>query len=156
MITANSVCSEEIVINAPAKVVWDVILDFANYGLWNTFCPGMKGEAVVGSLVEMQVDLGSGLQTQIEYVTKVEPIHAIVWSMENKPGDPIHADRAQYIEPIDDSSCRYWSIDEFSGEFAGMMIEQMGKQVEKGFNDCAAGLKARAEELYSVATSVSP
>jgi uncharacterized membrane protein len=39
MITANSVSSEEIVINAPAQVVWDVILDFDNYGLWNTFCP---------------------------------------------------------------------------------------------------------------------
>jgi uncharacterized protein YndB with AHSA1/START domain len=154
MITANSVSSEEIIINAPAQVVWDVILDFVNYGLWNTFCPGMKGEAVVGSPVEMQVDLGNGLQTQIEYVTKVEPIHTIVWSMENKPGDPIHADRAQYITPIDERSCRYWSIDEFSGEFAGAMIEQMGKQVEKGFNDCAAGLKARAEELYSIASSM--
>ena len=43
MITANSVSSEEIVINAPAEVVWGVILDFANYGLWNTFCPSMKG-----------------------------------------------------------------------------------------------------------------
>ena len=148
MITEHSVSSEEIVINAPAEVVWGVIVDFDNYGLWNTFCPGMKGEAVVGSPVEMQVDLGNGLQTQVEYVTKVEPIHTIVWSMENKPGDPIHADRAQYITPIDDCSCRYLSVDEFSGEFAGMMIEQMGKQVEKGFNDCAADLKARAEALY--------
>ena len=68
--------------------------------------------------------------------------------MENKPGDPIHANRAQYITPIDDTTCRYLSIDEFSGEFVGPMIEQMGKQVEKGFNDCALGLKARAEELY--------
>ena len=148
MITANSVSSEEIVINAPAEVVWGVILDFANYGLWNTFCPSMKGEAVLGSPLEMQVDLGNGLQTQVEYVTKIEPIHTIVWSMENKPGDPIHADRIQRITPIDGSSCRYRSIDEFSGEFSGPMIEQLGAQVEKGFNDCAVGLKARAESLY--------
>ena len=148
MITANSVSSEEIVINAPAQVVWDVILDFDNYGLWNTFCPGMKGKPVVGSPLEMMVDMGNGPQLQVEYVTKVEPIHTIVWSMENKPGDPIHADRMQRVTPIDDRSCRYWSVDEFSGEFAGPMIEQMGKLVEKGFNDCALGLKMRAEELY--------
>ena len=153
MITANSVSSEEIVINAPAQLVWDVILDFANYGLWNPFCPGMKGEAVIGSPLEMQVDLGDGLQTQVEYVTKLEPFHTIVWSMENKPGDPIHADRTQRITAIDENSCRYWSVDEFSGEFAGPMIEQLGKQVEQGFNGCAAGLKARAEELFSVANS---
>jgi uncharacterized protein YndB with AHSA1/START domain len=151
MITANSVSSEEIIINAPAQLVWDVILDFANYGLWNPFCPGMKGEAVVGSPLEMQVDLGNGLQTQVEYVTKLEPFHTIVWSMENKPGDPIHADRMQRIIAIDETSCRYWSIDEFSGEFAGPMIEQLGKQVEQGFNGCAAGLKARAEALFCVA-----
>ncbi len=148
MITANSVSSEEIIINAPAKVVWDVIVDFANYGLWNTFCPSIKGKPVVGSPVEMQVDMGNGLQLQVEYVTKVEPIHTIVWSMENKPGDPIHADRAQYVTPIDDMSCRYVSVDEFSGEFAGPMIEQMGALVEKGFNACATDLKKRAEELF--------
>ena len=100
MITENSVSSEEIVINAPAKVVWNVILDFDNYGLWNPFCPSMKGEAVIGSPLEMQVDLGNGLQPQVEYVTKIEPFHTVVWSMENKPGDPIHADRVQRIVAI--------------------------------------------------------
>jgi uncharacterized protein YndB with AHSA1/START domain len=148
MITENSVSSEEITINAPAQVVWDVILDFDNYGLWNTFCPGMKGEPVIGSPLEMQVDMGDGPQLQVEYVTKIEPIHTIVWSMENKPGDPVHADRTQRITPVDDSSCRYVTIDEFGGEFAGPMLEAMGKIVEKGFNDCAAGLKKRAEALY--------
>jgi hypothetical protein len=148
MITENSVSSEEIVINAPAKVVWDVILDFDNYGLWNPFCPSMKGEAVIGSALEMQVDLGNGLQPQVEYVTKIEPFHTIVWSMENKPGDPIHADRMQRITAIDESSCRYWSIDEFSGEFVAPMMEQMGEVVERGFNGCAQGLKVRAEALY--------
>jgi uncharacterized protein YndB with AHSA1/START domain len=148
MITASSVSSEEIVINAPAELVWEVILDFDNYGLWNTFCPSMKGKPVVGSPLHMMVDMGNGPQLQVEYVTKVEPIHTIVWSMENKPGDPIHADRTQRVTPIDDSSCRYWSVDEFSGEFAGPMLEQMGKLVEKGFNDCARDLKQRAEGLF--------
>ncbi len=148
MITEDSVSSEEITINAPARIVWDVILDFDNYGLWNTFCPGMKGEPVVGSPLEMQVDLGNGPQLQVEYITRIEPIHTIVWSMENKPGDPVHADRTQRVTPIDETSCRYVSIDQFGGEFAAQMLEQMGKLVEKGFNDCAAGLKKRAEALY--------
>ena len=65
MISENSVASEEIVINAPAEIVWDVLMDFANYELWNSFCPKMKGEPVVGSALEMQVDLGNGLQEQV-------------------------------------------------------------------------------------------
>lgn len=153
MITTNSVSSDEIIINAPAQVVWEVLLDFANYGLWNTFCPSAKGEPVVGSPLEMQVDLGQGLQLQVEYITRIEPCHTVVWSMENKPGDPIHADRTQRITPIDEKSCRYISIDEFAGPAVGPMIEQLGAAVERGFNACALGLKARAEQLYRDATT---
>ena len=148
MITENSVSSDEVIINAPAELVWDVIMDFESYGLWNTFCPSMKGDAVLGSPLEMQVDLGNGLQPQVEYITKIEPCQTVVWSMENKPGDPIHANRAQHLTPIDERSCRYVSVDEFSGDMMVPMIEQLGEQVERGFNACAVGLKARAEELY--------
>lgn len=148
MITENSVSTEEITIAAPAQVVWDVLLDFDNYGQWNRFCPEIKGEAGMGSALHMMVDLGNGLQQQIEYVTRLEPPHLVTWSMENKPGDPIHADRTQRVTPIDETSCSYWSIDEFSGEAVAPMVEAFGEQVEKGFNLCAEGLKARAEALY--------
>ncbi|NQX87104.1 MAG: SRPBCC domain-containing protein [Halioglobus sp.] len=148
MITENSVASEEIIINAPAELVWDILLDFDNYGAWNVFCPSVRGEPVVGSALEMQVDLGNGLQLQTEYVTRVEPCHTIIWSMENKPGDPVHADRTQRITPIDSKSCRYASIDEFSGDFVPQMMEALAKAVELGFNRCAEGLKKRAEALY--------
>ena len=149
MINESSVSSEEITINAPAELVWEVLVDFDNYGQWNAFCPEIKGVAEIGAALHMQVDLGNGLQEQVEHVTQMEPCHTIVWSMENKPGDPIHADRTQRITAIDASSCRYWSIDEFSGAAVAQMIEMLGAQVEQGFNLCAAGLKARAEALYS-------
>lgn len=148
VITENSVSSEEILINAPAELVWEILLDFDNYGEWNTFCPSVKGEPVVGAALEMQVDLGNGLQQQVEYVTRVEPCRSITWSMENKPGDPVHADRTQRITPIDDASCYYNSIDEFSGEFVPQMMEAMAEAVERGFNACAEGLKQRAETLF--------
>ena len=147
MINENSVASEEITIEAPAELVWEVLLDFENYSQWNVFCPQVTGEPVVGSALHMMVDLGNGLQEQVETVTKVEPFRTIVWSMENKPGDPIHADRIQSITPIDDARCRYNSVDEFSGEAVAMMLEMLGEKVEQGFNRCAQGLKARAESL---------
>ncbi|NND67229.1 MAG: SRPBCC domain-containing protein [Halioglobus sp.] len=148
MITENSVSSDDIVIEAPAEVVWGILLDFDNYGAWNKFCPEIKGEAKLGAALHMMVDLGSGLQEQVEYVTRLEPPHRVTWSMENKPGDPIHANRTQTITPIDATSCRYSSLDEFSGEAVGPMVEALGTQVEKGFNLCAAGLKEYAEARY--------
>ena len=61
----------------------------------------------MGSPVKMQVDLGSGLQEQVEYITCIDAPTKITWSMENKPGDPIHADRSQVVTTVDGEHCTY-------------------------------------------------
>lgn len=148
MITESSVSSDAIIINAPAELVWQVLVDFENYGEWNEFCPGIKGELKMGEPLEMRVDLGSGLQTQVERISCIEPPWKIAWAMENRPEDPVHAERIQELTPIDAASCSYISIDHFGGEMCVPMIEAMGQAVEDGFNLCARNLKARAEALY--------
>ena len=148
MIDNNSVSSDRVTIHAPAELVWQVIVDFDNYVQWNRFCPEIRGELKLGAALAMRVDLGNGLQDQVEYISTIEAPRRIVWSMENKPGDPIHADRSQVIEPIDEHSCTYWSIDEFAGDMVPAMMEAMAEPVERGFNLCAQGLKDHAERLY--------
>jgi hypothetical protein len=96
----------------------------------------------------MQVDLGMGLQEQVEYLCLLDPPNAIAWRMENKPGDPIHAVRTQSLKAIDDNRCTYVSVDEFSGEQLAPMMEAMAEAVESGFNKCGYGLKAYCEQLY--------
>ena len=155
MIGTDSVSSEEVHINAPAELVWQVILDFDKYPLWNDFCPQISGELELGAAVSMQVDLGDGLQSQTEYISRIEPPHLIAWAMENKPGDPVHAERLQYVRPVDECSGTYLTVDEFGGELMAPMIEQMGAAVESGFNRCAQGLKRRAEALYAESSADS-
>ena len=148
MITASSVSSELITIQSPSEVVWSILVDFKNYALWNDFCPKIDGKLELGEVVTMQVDLGFGLQKNVEYITKIEPYHTLVWSMENNPGDPIHADRYQILVSLNEKSCTYETVDYFSGDEVALMIEQVGQQIEAGFNQCARGLKLRAEDLY--------
>jgi uncharacterized protein YndB with AHSA1/START domain len=152
LITENSVSCEEVTIQAPAELVWEVLVDFGNYHLWNEFCPAIEAELKLGAPVSMQVDMGNGLQPQVEYITRLEPPGLITWSMENRPGDPIHADRSQFVTPIDETSCTYLTVDEFSGQGVAPMMAAMGEIVEAGFNRCARGLKARAEALYKEET----
>ena len=144
------VSSETVIIDAPAELVWQVLVDFPAYGQWNDFCPSIEAELTIGSPVKMQVDLGMGLQEQVEYITCIEAPRKITWSMENKPGDPVHADRSQIVEPIDDQRCTYVTYAEFSGAAVDAMVQAMGKAVEEGFNRCARGLKRRAEALYAL------
>ena len=149
MITADTVSSDEITIDAPIQLVWDVLVNFADYGKWNTFCPECDAELEIGSPIRMQVDLGFGLQEQVEYICRIDPPQAIAWKMDTKPGDPIHAVRTQYLRQVDETTTVYVSVDEFSGDGVPMMMETLGKAVEDGFNNCGYGLKRHAEQLFT-------
>ena len=149
MITENAVYSDEVTIHAPAELVWEILLDFDNYGEWNTFCPSAKNDSLeLGSAVDMMVDLGNGLTRQVEYICRVEPNECIAWAMENKPEDPVHAVRSQYLKRLDENRCTYISVDEFSGPQMAAMMEHFAAAVETGFNRCAYGLKTHAEKAF--------
>jgi len=148
VIDEASVSCERISIDAPAEMVWSVIVDFDRYGEWNEFCPQIEGEPKLGAALTMKVDLGRGLQEQVEYITSIDAPRKIVWSMQNRAGDPIHANRSQLIESVDESHCTYWSIDEFQGDAVAAMMKALAKSVEHGFELCARGLKREAERRY--------
>lgn len=149
MIDQNTVSCDEVVIEASVEFVWAVLTDFKNYAEWNTFCPSCEAELVLGTPVKMQVDLGFGLQEQIEFMCTIEPLEAIAWRMANEPGDAIHAVRTQYLKRLGDSRCSYLSSDTFSGEAAAQMMELMAKPVEDGFNRCAMDLKKHCELTFA-------
>ncbi|AMO55943.1 SRPBCC domain-containing protein [Endozoicomonas montiporae] len=150
MITENSVSSETVTINAPVEVVWDILVNFSDYHKWNRFCPKAEATLEIGSPIVMMVELGFGLQEQIEYITRIEPNELIAWAMANNAGDPIHAVRTQQLTRLDDNRCLYQSVDDFRGsdpETMKKMLDLMGKPVEDGFNLCASGLKEYAEKV---------
>ncbi len=147
MITKNRVSSDEIIINAPVETVWEVLVDFSHYGDWNTFCPSCEAELAIDSPIVMQVDLGSGLQEQIEYICQIEPYELIAWRMRNGLEDTIHAVRTQRLTKLNDHRCSYISVDDFSGKDAAEMMKFMAKPVETGFNKCGYDLKAHCEKL---------
>ena len=148
MITEDTVSSDEVEIQAPASLVWEVLVDFEHYGQWNTFCPSAEASLELGSPIRMQVDLGFGLQEQVEYICRIEPESTIAWKMANRPEDPIHAVRTQTLTAIAADRCRYVSVDVFSGPDTADMMQAMAGPVEAGFNRCAYDLKAHCEALY--------
>ena len=151
MITEDAVYSDRVAIGAPAKLVWEILLDFERYSEWNGFCPNVENHSLeIGSAVDMMVDLGNGPSRQVEYISRIESERCIAWRMPNRPDDPVHAVRSQYIEPQDEQGCIYWTVDKFSGPAMTAMMEQLAAAVEAGFNRCAYDLKERAEHLYQI------
>lgn len=149
MITDTAVSSDEVTINAPVELVWQILTDFDSYGDWNGFCPtAINTSLEMGSPVDMMIDLGEGLSRQVEFICRVDENECIAWAMENKPEDPVHAVRSQYLKKLSDTSCTYTSVDDFSGPGAAGMMEHFAAIVEAGFNRCAYDLQKHAEAMY--------
>lgn len=149
MITESAVSSDTLIIQAPAAFVWNILVDFEAYQDWNPFCPSIKNTALaIGEAVDMQVDLGQGLQQQIEYLEIIDAPHVLAWGMVLENADTLKALRTQKLTRLSDTSCEYVSIDEFSGDLTTAVIEGSGEAIESGFNRCAEALKAHAEKTY--------
>ena len=149
MITENAVWSDEFIIDAPVELVWKILTDFENYEKWNKFCPSIKTELKLGATVDMMVDLGNGLQPQIEIMCLIEENKAIAWEMTMDSKDVLYACRTQTLKKISETQCSYITVDDFAGELTAAVIESQGENVERGFNLCGSGLKAYAESLVS-------
>lgn len=149
MITETAVFSDEVTIDAPVELVWKILLDFDNYGQWNTFCPiAINDSLELGASIDMMVDLGNGLSRQVEYIAEVTPNECIAWATENRPEDPVHAIRSQRLTRVSEEQCMYVTVDDFGGPGRAAMMKKFAKAVESGFNRCAYGLKAHAEALH--------
>ena len=42
MISESEVASDAVTIQAPAELVWSILIDFERYSEWNRFCPQIK------------------------------------------------------------------------------------------------------------------
>lgn len=150
MITQDTVYSDTVTIAAPAEMVWDILIDFANYSLWNSFCPELINKALaIGEDVEMMVDLGQGLQKQVETICLIEPVKTLAWEMILENKETLHACRSQRLTALTPTSCSYVSEDAFTGNLTELVIESQGQAIEKGFNACAYALKDYAEKRYA-------
>ncbi len=146
------VASDPIEIDAPASVVWEVLTDMPNYGLWNPFCVRAESTLEMGAPVHMSLvnyaNPGT-LAPNTEYVCAFEPERLLSWELPYTDEWPYPARRDQMIESLGPDRCRYQSTDAFTGENGIHVMRYAGPWVTRAFNDTARALKTRAEMLHA-------
>lgn len=153
---ATTVRTETIEINAPASVVWQVLVDLDNYGEWNPLCVSAESTLEIGAPLNMVLkDFVNVGQTYpwVEYICAVVPERLISWELLATDDNPDAARRDQVIEQVTDGSCAYYSTDAFFGETAAAVMAENGAWIKQSFEDTGVALKARAEELYALRAS---
>lgn len=135
----------EVEIDAPIEQVWRILTDLDHYGGWNPFTPHAESSLRIGDPIHLHVRLvGRRLVHRVETVTRNQP-HTLGWEMKMGARFLLHAERVQVLTAIHAHRTRYVTEDRFSGWLRPLVLALYGKAMERGFMDCALGLKKAAE-----------
>jgi len=147
------VVSETVEINAPASLVWEILIDMPKYGDWNPFCVECTSTLEMGAPVNMKLKSyiigGPEHFENCEYVCAYEPEKLLSWELPHYDAWPYPARRDQFLEATGPESCKYWSTDKFLGPNGIHVMRFAGPWVKTAFDDTAHALKAHAEKLYA-------
>jgi hypothetical protein len=136
-------------IAAPSSVVWGVLMDLDNYGLWNPYTIAMKSTLKVPDPMVMTVKMNDLVTIeQTENIRVLEDGHKICWGIDTDTPELNSGERCQWLEPLADGGTRYVTEDLIEGTLNPLVSVLFGEDVRVGFNGVASGLKARAEALH--------
>ena len=133
-------------IEAPPDRIWEVLVDFPKWSIWNSFIPSVEGKLRKGQTLKIQVN-SPGLKTMTfrPKVFSLTKNKEIVWG-----GSFLWiAYRGEHLfllEPLDENCTRFRQIERFHGPmvlFMGSMI----KKTEKGYHQMNIAFKERVERL---------
>lgn len=135
-------------IDAPIERVWSILLDLASYPEWNPFTPRIDATLRVGEPVVLHVAMKPGKKriVQREICTIHDPSRwELGWGMRMGLDLVLRAHRVQRLAPLSKHSTRYFTEDRFSGCLVPLVMALYRKDIQRGFDAAALGLKARAE-----------
>ncbi len=139
-------------IDAPASVVWEVLIDMPRYGDWNPFCVKCESTLEMGAPVRMTLASlwdPSEINVVTEYLCAYEPEKLLSWKMDWSEDWPYAGRRDQVIEALGPEKCSYYSTDAFLGDSAIHIARFAQSWISAAFTATARALKLRAEDIYS-------
>jgi len=135
----------EIEIDAPIDRCWRILTDFDRYSEWNAFTPKVETTLAIGDPIHLHARMiGERTMHRVEYVTRNQP-YELGWEMQMGGRVLLQAERIQRLTPIDEHRTHYVSEDCFRGWLRPIVLGLFGRSMERGFTDCALGLKKAAE-----------
>lgn len=135
-------------IEAPAALVWSVLLDFDAYFEWNTFMLGIQGATIPGERLLVTIRppgfLSMSFKPRVLTVTGGRELRWLGRFLGPGLFDGEHYFR---LEPIGTSRVRFLHGEAFSGLLVGLAKDTLLPATRAGFEEMNRALKRRAESL---------
>ncbi|MBY8966864.1 SRPBCC domain-containing protein [Algiphilus sp. NNCM1] len=146
---ATFVYEENLHIDAPAAIVWEVITDLPRYGEWNPFVSRCQSTLQPGDPIDMTVHLMARPQQQREWITDYDDGHGFAYRMKPVPLGALSSARWHDIRPDGEGRSRYQSHFELRGWMMPVVRGLLGARLRAGFAGMNAAVKQRAEALWA-------
>ena len=137
------------IIDAPSKIVWEILVDFDQYSEWNPFTPKIELEKKIGSSVILHVNMNLNqkkLIRQKETLLEWNEGQNVNWGITNSM--LIQTVRIQSLTSIDENKTKYYTSDSFKGILSHPVLMIYGKRIQKGFDAVGQALKKRSEATF--------
>lgn len=133
-------------IEASPERIWDVLIDFPKWGIWNSFIPLVEGKLKQGQTLKIQVN-PPGLKP----MTFEPKIFRLVQNKEIAWGGSFlwivyRGEHLFLLEPLNENRTRFRQIERFQGPMV-LLMGSMIKKTEKGYHQMNHLLKKRVEGL---------
>ena len=135
-------------IDAPAALVWSVLLDFDAYFEWNTFMLGIRGATIPGERLLVSIrPPGFPSMTFKPRVLTVTGGRELRWLGRFLVPGLFDGEHYFRLEPIGTSRVRLRHGEAFSGLLVGLAKDSLLTATRDGFEEMNRALKRRSESL---------
>jgi hypothetical protein len=146
----------EIIINAPAKLVWETITDFEKYSEWNRFTPRitlLNKNFIIGSEFDLDCRM-TEKDLLIDEHESILEINADNYSFcmgtsrtKGRPG--IRSYRWQICEPLSKDTTKYINHERYVGPLAPIVRFLYDKKLSAAFQSFCMDLKKHVEKKFA-------
>ena len=144
------VIDEELEINAPIDVVWEVITDLPSYEHWNPFVVSCRSTLVVGDPIDMRVRIFSWFaQPQRETIQDHISGRRLCYGLDGGRMGAVISRRCHELQAAGPQRTRYQSRFALSGWLAPVTRILLGGCLRDGFRSMTAAIRQRAEQLQT-------
>lgn len=136
----------DIEINAPANVVWRVLIDYERYGEWNPFITKISGVAIADSRLAVTIEppIGGTMNFNLLVQSVKEP-HEITWTGQTLMPRVLDGEHYFRIKSISADKSIFSQGERYSGVLLFFSWPVIHWSVTQSFNDMNVALKKRAE-----------
>lgn len=138
------------IINSSPEKIWETLMDYEDYPDWNPFIKSISGTPEVGE--QLDVNLGQGDNEPMNFKPKVlvnQENEEFRWRGVFLIRGIFDGEHYFRLERIGENQTRFTQGEHFTGILSGLMMNLIGEDTEKGFNEMNAALKMRVENQES-------